>query len=444
MIMLYPIPGSCGIYVSLNCEFFYQDGSVCELPIYDNKVEIKMYGEMRQVDKTWLKHLAVFAIDDPECFNYVEFYDLLGKARGYQTQVVYKYPKWYSKTHRIVPGFTTVAIDAVGNCIDARTGEPIKDNVKTTGYHYVNIYDPRYRRQRALEVQRLVALAWVYNQDPITCHVVNHRDGNKNNNRKSNLEWTTHLGNILHAVKIGLRNDNCRCKLRNIYTNEIVELPSISETLKFLGMKYKSKETIMFQNVRANKLYANKYELRVGDDNRPWVYDETSMNKEASRYIITVVDKDIVKQFNGVRSFIQFYKLWNLPTMSAKEAIRALKEKEPKLEVSIIDQYTTLPIEVMEIATGIVMEFPTIRSVVNTLNMNKNQALSSARSNGKKSLHGYRIRYKTTESWTEEIAEVKSVPCRIEVVQKVTQETHIFASLREASRILAIDRRAIM
>jgi len=63
--MKYRVPGTNGIFVSKDCDFFYEDGTVCELPVYDDFVEIEMFGETRRVYKTWVKHLAVFGEDDP-------------------------------------------------------------------------------------------------------------------------------------------------------------------------------------------------------------------------------------------------------------------------------------------------------------------------------------------------------------------------------------------
>lgn len=50
---------------------------------------------------------------------------------------------------------------------------------------------------------RLVASAFVEKEDP-SYNIVNHKDGDKTNDRYTNLEWTNHIMNMKHAINLGL------------------------------------------------------------------------------------------------------------------------------------------------------------------------------------------------------------------------------------------------
>lgn len=59
-------------------------------------------------------------------------------------------------------------------------------------------------KQKHFSIHRLVATAFIPN--PQHLPQVNHKDGNKNNNRVSNLEWCTQPYNQQHAVDTGLKS----------------------------------------------------------------------------------------------------------------------------------------------------------------------------------------------------------------------------------------------
>ncbi len=70
------------------------------------------------------------------------------------------------------------------------------------GYHRVWLYDSNGKRFEKY-VHRLVAECFVDGDKGLT---VNHIDGNKNNNHKSNLEWMSNADNLKHSFEAGLRD----------------------------------------------------------------------------------------------------------------------------------------------------------------------------------------------------------------------------------------------
>ncbi|MGY2132709.1 HNH endonuclease signature motif containing protein [Hymenobacter sp. HD11105] len=67
------------------------------------------------------------------------------------------------------------------------------------GYQQVDLYTDTGREWR-VRVHRLVAQRFLY-PVPGKNHV-NHKDGNKHNNRVSNLEWCTNRENVRHAYAL--------------------------------------------------------------------------------------------------------------------------------------------------------------------------------------------------------------------------------------------------
>ena len=72
--------------------------------------------------------------------------------------------------------------------------------VRSSGYPTVCLY--KDKRRRDIEVHALVANAFIQ-QRPAGWEV-NHRDGNKENNTVTNLEYLTHSENQRHAFVTGL------------------------------------------------------------------------------------------------------------------------------------------------------------------------------------------------------------------------------------------------
>lgn len=77
-------------------------------------------------------------------------------------------------------------------------GEIKKPTVTAKGYLKISMFNGD--KKKTDEIQRLVARAFIPN--PLNKAYVNHKDGNKKNNRVENLEWTTPSENTIHAREV--------------------------------------------------------------------------------------------------------------------------------------------------------------------------------------------------------------------------------------------------
>lgn len=86
-----------------------------------------------------------------------------------------------------------------------RSKKFLKQSTCKQGYKKITLHKNKVKK--SFKVHRLVALEFVWNTDPDTKIQVNHKDGRKDNNHFTNLEWTTPLENTRHAIKEGLHNN---------------------------------------------------------------------------------------------------------------------------------------------------------------------------------------------------------------------------------------------
>lgn len=110
----------------------------------------------------------------------------------------------------------------------------LKGQLNHKGYLRVNLI--KKHKYHSFRVHRLVGLAFIPN--PLNKPQINHKDGNKLNNRVDNLEWVTNEENYEHAIKHNLVSH--REKPVALYKNgiEIARYKSISDAARQTKVAY--------------------------------------------------------------------------------------------------------------------------------------------------------------------------------------------------------------
>lgn len=99
------------------------------------------------------------------------------------------------------PGSKEYLISSYGRVKTAKTGRILTPCVDARGYERIALF--KHDRNRRFKVHRLVAETYIPNTE--NKPQVNHKDGNKRNNRVDNLEWATNAENFEHSVQNDLR-----------------------------------------------------------------------------------------------------------------------------------------------------------------------------------------------------------------------------------------------
>lgn len=133
---------------------------------------------------------------------------------------------------RSIPGFDNrYYVSDFGRVFSAFYKRELSTECNRSGYKRVWLrVDGEYKRK---SVHRLVALAFI--GEPPLGHVVNHKDGNRTNNRLENLEYITVSENVIHGRL--LRNGNLGVKLTPEKVDEIRSLRG-AVTLRELAKRY--------------------------------------------------------------------------------------------------------------------------------------------------------------------------------------------------------------
>ena len=170
---------------------------------------------------------------------------------------------------RVVPGIPYFAVSEQGEVYSLRMNKLATISKQKTGYCTVAIREND--KTKTYYVHRLVAMAFI----PVSEEVlqttnrpeVNHKDGNKDNNRKTNLEWVTSKKNSDHALANGLTNHR-KVKARNLNTDEELVFSSYHETARHFGISEKRLKRHLKSSLAG--MHTKDYWVFMYEDAGPW------------------------------------------------------------------------------------------------------------------------------------------------------------------------------
>lgn len=136
-------------------------------------------------------------------------------------------------------------------------GKEMSQRRSSNGYLRVNLRkgNMKYEKPTTYSVHRLVAKAFIPNENNLP--YINHKDGNKTNNKVDNLEWCTPKENSTHAYNT--KKDYRTFCLKNIRkTNELnKKIVKVYKDGKYIGIYKGIEETSKLFNINKKTIYNN-------------------------------------------------------------------------------------------------------------------------------------------------------------------------------------------
>lgn len=125
-----------------------------------------------------------------------------------------------------IDGWERYEVSTDGRIRNKESGCVLQSRANSCGYMRVGLC--KHRKQKWVFVHRLVAEAFIANPD--NKGQVNHKNGNKTDNRAENLEWVTASENQSHRRKVLMKDGSPKKQVRCVETG--VVYPSIHEAAR--------------------------------------------------------------------------------------------------------------------------------------------------------------------------------------------------------------------
>ena len=408
---------------------------------------ININGCLVKKDIDWFKHLAILGLVLPYPFE-KEYNNIIFKpititkqSNNYNFTPVFIKPLELTinnKVFRLIPRYPDHLISSDGIVINSSNYNVnrvwFSDQYR---YNYVTIKD-RYllSHTSSISVHRLLALAWIENDDYVIKCVVDHIDNNSVNNNLSNLHWVSLSENNKKAVT----DQKIPIELRNITTHEVFEFSSVGEASRFLGKSIGNTfSPLVMRPGRVWETTHGAYEMRI-KDSKPWYYQSKEIYSK----------KNIMLNLNGD---ITYYLNWKeIPIYfslnpddfdTPQDLINTLQKKYKYVEIKRLNggrlgteqkQY-----EIKNIITKEILECKSVKDIAKAIGGKSIESAIYNRiitGNDNKPYRGWLVRIKSDLLWADDngnINEITNKAKPIILIDEFNQE-HIFMSKKAFGR----------
>jgi hypothetical protein len=146
---------------------------------------------------------------------------------------------------------------------------------------------------------RLVAEAFIKGNTSLQ---INHKDGDKQNNKVENLEWVTHKENMRHCFDVGLSSVNKPIEQYTLKGEFIREYPSASEVGRILGFNVRAISNALIG--KTNQSYG--YQWKFKNDSKI-IKDISNEVKLMNLGVVQLtMDGELIREFSKITEAYKF------------------------------------------------------------------------------------------------------------------------------------------
>jgi len=438
----YKIPGNSSFVMTEDLTII--DASVGELlPVVNDKVSIALYGRIVNVNVNWLWLFSLYKLELETGYeqhvNKIVFkpYDLKSHGIKLDHIPVFKEPVSYihDSDYRLLALYPSLAISKDGRMVNVVTGLDHSVTRNKNGYTQTNVKDPVDNIYKSVGLHRLVAMAWIPNDDYVAKPIVDHKDGDKTNCHADNLEWVSFTTNNRRACEQGLKTDNLTVKVMDYETNSVTVFGSMTQACEFMG---RSRISRLEEFCSVPKLINKRYQIKLGNDMTAWDFKD---NKGS--YCVTI--DGVLKTYVNLKAL----KAELLPMLPEKAGIDKIIPKLKRVYPDIVIDFPerakigreTYQFKCME--TGEVFDALTRKEITDRTGLAKSTVAKYLGLGDSYYINGFSLRVKSDEPWSEDVHDDLSSMVSVTLTHSVTGVVQKFNSLRKAAEFLKVDKRVV-